>query len=184
MVTQFPKQLVTRGENKRVVNLYRKAAEGFEREADDAVRNYDSQLYYEDLHDAWLYFHDAGYAWQCVEEYEKSIFAYTRSIYYAQLVVRQFPDKHKDEYIAYSMNNLAYSYMMHGDTIKSLQTIDDAIRNNPGFMEYIDSKGELLYLCGRYQDALTIWDSIICVHPYFERNYWVDSCENRLRYEK
>lgn len=95
-VTQFPKQLVTRGESKRVVNLYRKAAEGCERVANDAVRDYDPQLYYEDLHDAWSYFHDAGYAWQCVEEYEKSILAYTRSIYYAQLVVRQFPDKHKD----------------------------------------------------------------------------------------
>lgn len=71
--------------------------------------------------------------------------------------------------------------MMHGDTVKSLQTIDDAIRNNPGFMEYMDSKGELLYLCGRYQEALNIWDSIVSAHPYFERNYWVDSCENRLR---
>lgn len=174
--TLSPKQAKTCGESRRVIRLYRNGAEKLEALANKAVLNYNSALLYDDLDDAYRYFHDAGYAWQCVEEYGMSIAAYKRSIYYGQLLVQNFPEEHKDEYVAYSMNNLAYSYMMNGDTLLSLRTIEDAVRYHPDFMEYLDSKGELLYMAGQYKEAAAIWDTIVSSYPYYERNYWVDSC--------
>ena len=75
---------------------------------------------------------------------------------------------------------MAYSYCMQGNKKKAIETIDEAIAINPNTLDYLDSKGELLYLSGEYESALEIWEHIQSLDKYFHKNDWVDKSKTKI----
>ena len=174
--SELPRKLVSRGEKTKIIDLYRKGAEGCDQKAWEAEEKFRAHPSYEYINVAAFLFHTAGYAWQCIEQYDKSIVSYKKAVRCFSIIVSTYPEKNKEFSVAHTLNNLSYSYYCNNNTKLAFETIDEAIKCNPD-LNYYDSKGELLYLSKRYKEANEIWEYIVEQDKYFERNYWVDSCK-------
>lgn len=76
--------------------------------------------------------------------------------------------------LVYSKNNLAYAYAEDGDFGSALETIDKAIKIDSTLINSFDSKGEILYMAGKNEDALKVWELIQVKDPFYVKNAWVE----------
>lgn len=76
--------------------------------------------------------------------------------------------------LVYSMNNLAYVYAEEGNYENALETIDKAIMIDSTIINTFDSKGDILYMAGKNEDALEVWKLIQSKDPFYVKNPWVD----------
>lgn len=175
-----PKRLVTNGASRKIVETYRDVAMRCDQIGNDNYSLFSSSSSFSNLEEAYYHFHSAGYAWQSIEEYDNSIWSYSSAIHVANLIISNFPEENGLSWKSYSLNNMAYSYCMQGNKKKAIETIDEAIAINPNTLDYLDSKGELLYLSGEYESALEIWEHIQSVDKYFHKNDWVDKSKTKI----
>ena len=71
---------------------------------------------------------------------------------------------HPDFSSAY--NDLAWLYAKDGKNLgKALKLIEEALRYEPGNEAYLDTKAEVLYMMGRYAEAIAIENSLVEQRP-------------------
>lgn len=129
--SKLPRKLVSRGEKTKIIDLYRKGAEGCDQKAWEAEEKFRAHPSYEYINVAAFLFHTAGYAWQCIEQYDKSIVSYKKAVRCFSIIVSTYPEKNKEFSVAHTLNNLSYSYYCNNNTKLAFETIDEAIKCNP-----------------------------------------------------
>lgn len=72
---------------------------------------------------------------------------------------------------AESCNQKAYEYSYNMEYVRALQTIEKAISLFPSHANYYDSKGEILLMQGRNDEALSMWKKVLELDPNFLDNY-------------
>jgi membrane protease YdiL (CAAX protease family) len=81
-----------------------------------------------------------------------------------QAILRQVIQDHPDYIPAY--NQLAWSYATEGTNLEeALRLIDIALRNEPDNYAYLDTKAEVLYQMGRYEEAVEIEARLVIKYP-------------------
>ena len=165
----FPLQNV-RG---KAARLYKRGGEGCEKAAFIALDLFNQTRDTTHLIDAHFYYHNAGYAWQCISNNPRAIDNYSMAVSCATSMSSSNNTEHLS-LLAYSMNNLAYAYAEAGDFENALETIDKAILIDTTLINSYDSKGEILYMAGRNDDALEVWKLIQSKDSFYVKNPWVD----------
>ena len=108
---------------------------------------------YSDLHD---YASSERYYKLALENYEK-LFAANPAAYRADLAMTQY--------------NLGILYANAADYTQAMSTIDKAIELMPREAAFYDSKGEILLMQGKEQEALKIWQKVLELNPKFLDGY-------------
>ena len=70
-------------------------------------------------------------------------------------------------YLAECLNDKAYQYAEDSNYADAIKTIDEAICLKPQEANYYDSKGEMMLMIGRDQEALKMWKKVIELDPKF-----------------
>lgn len=157
----------------KAARLYRRGGEGCERRAAIALDLFIQNRDTTNLIEARNYYHNAGYAWQSVADNQRAIKNYSMAISCgASLSSSKALDKIAE--MVYSMNNMAYAYAEEGDFENALETINRAIMIDSTSINTFDSKGDILYMAGRNEDALEVWRYIQSKDPFYVKNPWVD----------
>ena len=74
-------------------------------------------------------------------------------------------------YLAQCFNSKAYLYANAADYTQAMSTIDKAIELMPREADFYDSKGEILLMQGKDQEALKIWQKVLELNPKFLDGY-------------
>jgi tetratricopeptide (TPR) repeat protein len=74
-------------------------------------------------------------------------------------------------YLAQCFNSKAYLYANAADYTQAMSTIDKAIELMPREADFYDSKGEILLMQGKNQEALKIWQKVLELSPKFLDEY-------------
>ena len=74
-------------------------------------------------------------------------------------------------YLAQCFNSKAYLYANAADYTQAMSTIDKAIELMPREADFYDSKGEILLMQGKNQEALKIWQKVLELNPKFLDDY-------------
>lgn len=158
--------------SKKAARLYKRGGEECERRAAIALDLFIQARDTSDLIEARYYYHNAGYAWQSVADNQRAIRNYSMAI----SCLSSLSSKAADQMamLVYSMNNLAYAYAEEGDFFRALETIDQAIKIDSTLINSFDSKGEILYMAGKNEEALKIWELIQVKDPFYVKNAWVE----------
>ena len=165
---------------RHILNLYTKGAKGYEADALEQLELYNQRHDHESIDNAQNFYHNAGYAYHCLENYPKAFENYSMSISCAKKAYAISNDIEDLSAAAYSLNNMSFCYFAYGDNEKSIQIINEAIALFPDDLNLIDSKGELLYKMKYYSRALEAWDEIFTKDPYYQQRYWVSSSKELL----
>lgn len=165
---------------RHILNLYAKGAKGYEEDALEQLELYNQRHDHESIDNAQNFYHNAGYAYHCLENYPKAFENYSMSISCAKKAYSISNDIEDLSAAAYSLNNMSFCYFAYGDNEKSIQIIGEAIALFPDDLNLIDSKGELLFKMGYYSRALETWDEIVTKDPYYKQRYWVSSSMEKL----
>lgn len=72
---------------------------------------------------------------------------------------------------AETLNLLAYNYATLREYNKALKTINKAISIQPNNAEYYDSKGEILLMQGKEDEAFAMWKKVLEIDPEFLQRY-------------
>jgi len=157
----------------KAARLYRRGGKEYERRAAIELDLFNQNRDTTHLIDARYCYHNAGYAWQCVADNLRAIKNYSMAI---SCSVSLSSSKASDQIavMVYSMNNMAYAYAEEGDFKNALETIDRAIMIDSTSINSFDSKGEILFMAGRKEDALAVWGYIQSKDPFYVKNQWVD----------
>ena len=110
-------------------------------------------LLYSDLHD---YANSERYYKMALENYEK-LFIDNPAPYRA--------------YLAECLNSTAYMHANASDYTKAINTIDEAIAMKPEEANSYDTKGEILLMQGKEQEALKMWQKVLELNPKFLDDY-------------
>ncbi|MBR3527328.1 MAG: TIR domain-containing protein [Bacteroidales bacterium] len=153
--------------------LYKRGAEDCERQAAIALDLFNQTRDTTHLLDARYYYHNAGYAWQSVADTRRAINNYSMAISCASSLSSS-NNTEQLTLLVYSMNNLAYVYAEEGNYDNALETIDKAIMIDSTIINTFDSKGDILYMAGKNEDALEVWKLIQSKDPFYVKNPWVD----------
>ena len=164
--------------DKHAAMLYRKGAKGCELRAKEELDLFTQMNDTTNLDDARFYYHNAGYAWECLQEYDDAIQNYSMAISCAEKLCSILPSQQQKSLLIYTMNNLSYAYAEKGDYELALETIDKAIQLDTNSINTFDSKGEILYMAGRMEDSRQVWEIIHTRDPFFVKNAWVDKAFN------
>ncbi len=156
------------------ISLYSKGAEGCEKKAEVFYDVYHQARDTSALMDARYYYHNAGYAWQCIQEYDRAIKNYSMAISCSETMLGINANHEHRTAMIYTLNNLAYVYAEKGDFENSLEIINHAIQLDTTSINSYDSKGEILYMAGQMEDSRRIWEIIHTKDPFFVKNPWVD----------
>ena len=73
--------------------------------------------------------------------------------------------------LASTQINLGILYANAADYTQAMSTIDKAIELMPGETNFYDSKGEILLMQGKEQEALKMWKKILELNPKFLDDY-------------
>ncbi len=79
-------------------------------------------------------------------------------------------DKTSKYRLAQCLNNKAYQYAKTTDYTNAMSSIEEAISLMPQYANFYDSKGEILLMQGRDQEALEMWNKVIELNPKFLDN--------------
>lgn len=162
-----------RNVSEKAARLYRRGGEECERRAAIALDLFNQNRDTTHLIDARYYYHNAGYAWQSVADNQRAIKNYSMAISCgASLSSSNASDQVAG--MVYSINNMAYAYAEEGDFEKALETIDKAILIDSTSINTFDSKGEILFMAGKNEEALGVWRYIQSKDPFYVKNPWVD----------
>lgn len=70
-------------------------------------------------------------------------------------------------YLAECCNKKAYEYLHSNDFSNAISIVDRAITLLPTFAVYFDTKGEILLMQGRNEEALAMWKKVLELNPDF-----------------
>ena len=70
-----------------------------------------------------------------------------------------------------TQNGLAYLYVKLNDYVSAISIIDEAISLTPEDANLYDSKGEILLMQGKEQEALKMWQKVLELNPKFLDDY-------------
>lgn len=70
-------------------------------------------------------------------------------------------------FLIMTMNAKAYSYVYEKDYMNALCLIDECIKATPDDPNIYDSKGEILFLMGSYDEAIKMWEKVLELNPDF-----------------
>ena len=161
--------------NKNAILLYSKGAKVCEIKAEQSYDSYHQDRDTLELMDARYYYHNAGYAWQCIQDYDRAIKNYSMAISCGEKLLSIIPSQQHKSKLIYSMNNLAYVYAEKDDYDRALEVIENAIQLDTTSINSYDSKGEILYMAGQMEDSRRVWEIIHTKDPFFVKNPWVDN---------
>ena len=74
-------------------------------------------------------------------------------------------------HLAQCYNSKAYQYANVLDYANAISTIDEAIELMPKESDLYDSKGEILLMQGKDQEALKMWKKVLELNPKFLDEY-------------
>ena len=74
-------------------------------------------------------------------------------------------------YLAQCLNEKAYQYAKSKDYVNAISTIDETISLVPEDANLYDSKGEILLMQGKEQEALKMWKKVLELNPKFLDDY-------------
>ena len=74
-------------------------------------------------------------------------------------------------YLAQCFNSKAYLYANAADYTQAMSTIDKAIELMPREADFYDSKGEIMLMQGKDQEALKMWQKVLEMNPKFLDDY-------------
>lgn len=74
-------------------------------------------------------------------------------------------------YLAQCFNSKAYLYANAADYTQAMSTIDKAIELMPREADFYDSKGRILLMQGKDQEALKMWKKVLELNPKFLDDY-------------
>lgn len=74
-------------------------------------------------------------------------------------------------YLAWCMNSKAYLFVKDSDFTAAISTIEEAIMLSPQDAAFYDTKGEILMIQGKDQEALLMWQKVLELNPKFLDEY-------------
>lgn len=81
---------------------------------------------------------------------------------------------------AEELNSLAYEYARELKFDLAMLCIEKAISSNPKEANYFDSKGEILLMQGKEDEALEMWKKVVSINPHFLKEYSSSVLHERL----
>lgn len=87
------------------------------------------------------------------------------------MAIKYLRDGGENFYNASCYNQLAYCYAKQRLFNKAMDAIDNAIRIEPNNANYYDSKGEILLMQNRVDEATEMWFKVVEISPDFLRDY-------------
>ncbi|HDP68886.1 MAG TPA: tetratricopeptide repeat protein, partial [Candidatus Marinimicrobia bacterium] len=91
--------------------------------------------------------------WEALKQYQLSDSLYSN-------IITQNPEE------AIVLNNYAYSLALRGERLdEAMQMVEKALTIEPENASYLDTKGWLLYLNGKYRDAKTYIEKALSLNP-------------------
>lgn len=132
----------------------------------EKLANNDPDKYREDL---------ANTCWNIIRLYQalKKDEEYDQMLARMLQLSRQLYEKDKTKYreLAEALNLKAYQYAGNAQYALAMATIEEAISLVPNEANYYDSRGEILLMQGKEQEALQMWKKVLELNPDFLKKY-------------
>ena len=134
---------------------------------------------YDKLYEAYSDYHNSAYCYSNAGDIDNSIKYYSKAISAISKIIDYSGNETYLSHKGYTLNNLAYVYCKAKDWDNAITIIDEAIKIDPKSTNYLDSKGEILYLSGNTEGARKILEIILEIDPYYSKNEWAVSISSR-----
>ena len=131
------------------------------------LHNQNPNLYTEDM--AKIY-NNLGNLYRETQNYKNSEKFYKLSLKKYEELFKNTPETYRVE-LAATLNNFSYLYAGAKKYSKAIEMINKAIALMPTEANFYDSKGEILLMQGKDQEALDMWKKVLELDPNFLDNY-------------
>ena len=111
-----------------------------------------------------------GYFYYIVHDYARAEEYYNRSLEHRLLLYERNPAVYGSS-LAQLRINLTLLYIATGDYDKALDSIDEAIKLQPGDADCYDTRGEILLKKGDTKGALKMWKKVMEINPDYLSDY-------------
>ena len=105
-----------------------------------------------------------------IGDYDKSEEFFKLALKNCEQLYLQFPDSTEFD-LAMIQVNFAYSYAGAKKYSEAIEMINKAIALMPTEANFYDSKGEILLMQGKNEEALEMWKKVIEINPVFLKDY-------------
>lgn len=101
---------------------------------------------------------------------DEALINYEQAYKYECELYAQTQEEYKED-LCDLLNTMAYVYAKLDRKERSLEMIDKAIDLMPTEANFYDTKGEILLMQGKTEEALEMWKKVLELNPDFLKNY-------------